>query len=533
MSDAARARLEVLRSLLRTPVRVGDDEYEGLLSRVYESAMALVEADAPAPNAMALVEADAPGAGGGHAEARPSLRGVARGEGTDDDVAVDPFALGDDGVSESARRAALRHSSLRVSHLLGSSHEGFFELHVAALEALERARRDVDAGPMDFAGCAAAARDEVGVLAAHEPRDVASLKRLVASVPRRKSGFLDARRISAPRSGGWRFGKQTGRKWFALSTGTLTWYDEADVHSHGKRGTAATLLSPGKPAGVLRLKAGMTVKFRHEARSFSVIGGAGQDALLWLDAKEDREMEQWCIALTEHIALAALDSAALALKARDVAATISSEELDAYFKVADSVGIYVRSAPDVAATRTGRALMPGGRVRVLERRAPRQRRAARRPPGFRAMGEEDGGDEDIEKHVKRRFEICQRLGKGAYGIVWKAVEKRSHNVVALKKCFDAFRNSTDAQRTFREIMYLQKLSGHENIIRLQHIIKAENDRDIYLTFDHMETDLHAVIRAAILEDIHKKYIIYQLLKALKYMHSGDLLHRDIKPSNLC
>lgn len=39
---------------------------------------------------------------------------------------------------------------------------------------------------------------------------------------------------------------------------------------------------------------------------------------------------------------------------------------------------------------------------------------------------------------------------GAYGIVWKAVEKRSHNVVALKKCFDAFRNSTDAQRTCGE-----------------------------------------------------------------------------------
>ena len=75
----------------------------------------------------------------------------------------------------------------------------------------------------------------------------------------------------------------------------------------------------------------------------------------------------------------------------------------------------------------------------------------------------------------------------AYGIVWKAIEKRSRAVIALKKCFDAFRNSTDAQRTFREIMYLQALSGHENIIRLQHVIKAENDRDIYLTFDHMET----------------------------------------------
>jgi len=95
--------------------------------------------------------------------------------------------------------------------------------------------------------------------------------------------------------------------------------------------------------------------------------------------------------------------------------------------------------------------------------------------------------EDIERHVVRKFEICQRLGKGAYGIVWKAVDKRTRNVIALKKCFDAFRNATDAQRTFREIMYLQSLSGHENIIRLQHVIKAENDRDIYLTFDHMET----------------------------------------------
>jgi len=41
-----------------------------------------------------------------------------------------------------------------------------------------------------------------------------------------------------------------------------------------------------------------------------------------------------------------------------------------------------------------------------------------------------------------------------------------------------------------------------------------------------------VIRANILEDIHKRFIIYQLLKAFKYMHSANVIHRDMKPSNL-
>jgi len=48
----------------------------------------------------------------------------------------------------------------------------------------------------------------------------------------------------------------------------------------------------------------------------------------------------------------------------------------------------------------------------------------------------------------------------------------------------------------------------------------------------METDLHAVIRANILEPVHKQFIVYQTLKALLYCHSGDLVHRDLKPSNL-
>ena len=76
-------------------------------------------------------------------------------------------------------------------------------------------------------------------------------------------------------------------------------------------------------------------------------------------------------------------------------------------------------------------------ARFASHRSERHARAGRQPP--RAMAAEPA-DEDVERHVRKRFEVCQRLGKGAYGVVWKAIERRSRSTVALKKCFDAFRN---------------------------------------------------------------------------------------------
>ncbi|XP_070078630.1 mitogen-activated protein kinase 15 isoform X7 [Equus przewalskii] len=140
---------------------------------------------------------------------------------------------------------------------------------------------------------------------------------------------------------------------------------------------------------------------------------------------------------------------------------------------------------------------------------------------------------EVDRHVAQRYLLQRRLGKGAYGIVWKAVDRRTGEVVAIKKIFDAFRDKTDAQRTFREIMLLQEFGDHPNIIRLLDVIRAENDRDIYLVLESMDTDLNAVIcKGGLLKDVHKRYIFHQLLRATEFIHSGHVIHRDQKPSNV-
>lgn len=99
---------------------------------------------------------------------------------------------------------------------------------------------------------------------------------------------------------------------------------------------------------------------------------------------------------------------------------------------------------------------------------------------------------EIESHILNHFEIKQFIGSGAYGHVWKVVDKQTEKEYALKKIFDAFQNDVDAQRTYREVTILHQLD-HVNIIKLESVIKAHNGKDLYLLFEFMETDLHSII----------------------------------------
>ena len=140
--------------------------------------------------------------------------------------------------------------------------------------------------------------------------------------------------------------------------------------------------------------------------------------------------------------------------------------------------------------------------------------------------------EAVEEPILRKYEFNQKLGKGAYGVVWKVTYKLTRQPCALKKVFHAWRTRRDAQSIYREVMYLEALKGHDNIVDMRRMFHSADDRDLYIEFEYCEADLYGVIRANILQESHKRYLTYQLLRGLKYLHSAGLVHRDVRPSNI-
>mmetsp|Transcript_72401 Transcript_72401/g.154982 ORF Transcript_72401/g.154982 Transcript_72401/m.154982 type:complete len:399 (-) Transcript_72401:103-1299(-) len=144
--------------------------------------------------------------------------------------------------------------------------------------------------------------------------------------------------------------------------------------------------------------------------------------------------------------------------------------------------------------------------------------------------------EKIDKDVLKRFSVGKQIGRGNYGIVWEVheIDKNGQQGrhVGLKKVLHAFRNPADAQRTYREVSYLLELGGHDNLLMAHDVMVSSDDKHLYVITDLMESDLSKAMRCQCLKPVHMPLIGYQLLRALKYLHSADVMHRDLKPSNI-
>ncbi|CAE6388907.1 unnamed protein product [Rhizoctonia solani] len=143
----------------------------------------------------------------------------------------------------------------------------------------------------------------------------------------------------------------------------------------------------------------------------------------------------------------------------------------------------------------------------------------------------------VRFNVGTQYQVLDVVGEGAYGIVCSAMHRPTGRKVAIKK-IAPFDHSMFCLRTLRELKLLKFLSEagvSENIISILDIIKPpslEAFKEVYLIQELMETDMHRVIRTQDLSDDHAQYFIYQTLRALKALHSADVIHRDLKPSNL-
>ncbi|KAI4308084.1 hypothetical protein L6164_031196 [Bauhinia variegata] len=134
-----------------------------------------------------------------------------------------------------------------------------------------------------------------------------------------------------------------------------------------------------------------------------------------------------------------------------------------------------------------------------------------------------------------RYKIQEIVGKGSYGVVCSAIDTHTGEKVAIKKIHDIFEHISDAARILREIKLL-RLLRHPDIVEIKHIMlppSRKDFKDIYVVFELMESDLHQVIKAN--DDLtkeHYQFFLYQLLRALKYIHTANVYHRDLKPKNI-
>lgn len=129
------------------------------------------------------------------------------------------------------------------------------------------------------------------------------------------------------------------------------------------------------------------------------------------------------------------------------------------------------------------------------------------------------------------YQKLEKVGEGTYGVVYKAKDRATGEIVALKKIRLESEDEGIPGTAIREIALLKELQ-HPNVVKLYDVVHT--DKKLTLVFEFLDLDLKKYLdqtEGGIELSIMKSFL-YQLCRSIAYCHSQRILHRDLKPQNL-
>ncbi|XP_010056182.2 cyclin-dependent kinase F-4 [Eucalyptus grandis] len=129
-----------------------------------------------------------------------------------------------------------------------------------------------------------------------------------------------------------------------------------------------------------------------------------------------------------------------------------------------------------------------------------------------------------------RYELLKEVGDGTFGNVWRAINKHTGEVVAIKKMKRKYYSREECVN-LREVKSLQKMN-HPSIVKLKELIWENNI--LYFVFEYMECNLYHLMkdREKLFSEAEIRNWFFQVFQGLAYMHHHGYFHRDLKPENL-